>query len=142
LAFKFADFHFSEQQSSATAIDQVLELWAAQSANDVYATIDEIQQGDDPWKSVVFCYQGHLSENLPKWMTEDFKIVTRDIRSVLYEQISCTNFNGHWDYEPFMEFWTNLMSADWVAKQSSMYSLGFIYFIGLIGPVEQDFSGS
>jgi hypothetical protein len=99
-----------------TAIDRALELWTAQSAkngfddvpwksaNDVYATIDKIQQGDNPWKSVVFHYQGHLPENPPKWMTEDFKLVTRDILSVLHKQIACTDFNGHWDYEPFMEF--------------------------------------
>jgi hypothetical protein len=60
LAFEFANFHFSEQQSSAAAIYQALQLWAAQSAkngfddvpwrttNGVYATIDEVQQGDNP----------------------------------------------------------------------------------------------
>jgi hypothetical protein len=32
LAFEFADFHFSEQQSSAGAINHALQLWAAQSA--------------------------------------------------------------------------------------------------------------
>lgn len=137
LAFEFADFHFSEQESSAAAIDQALQLWAAQSAkngfddvpwtssNDVYATIDEVRQGDNPWKSVAFYYQGSMPENPPKWMTDGFKLVTRNICSVLHEQTTCTDFNGQWDYVPFMEFnhagdriWTNLMSADWTAKQA------------------------
>jgi hypothetical protein len=137
LAFEFADFHFSEQQSSATAIDRALQLWAAQSAKngfddvpwksakDIYASIDEIQQGDNPWKSVAFGYQGSVPENPPKWMTEGFELVTRNICSILHEQMTCTDFDGHWDYVPFMEFnhagdriWTNLMSADWAAKQA------------------------
>ena len=58
-------------------------------------------------------------------MTEDFVLVTRNIRSVLHEQIAWTDFDGHWDYTPFMEFnsmgdrvWTNLMPAGWAAKQA------------------------
>lgn len=116
LAFEFADFHFFEQQSSAAAIDRALQLWAAQSAkngfddvpwksaSNIYATIDEVRQGDNPWKSVVFRYQGSVPENPPKWMTGGFELVTRNICSVLQEQIACTDFNGHWDYVPFMEF--------------------------------------
>lgn len=146
LAFEFADFHFSEQQSSATAINRALQLWAAQSAKngfddipwksakDVYASIDEIRQGDNPWKSVPFCYQGSVPENPPRWMTERFELVTRNICSVLYEQMTCTDFDGHWDYVPFKEFnhagdrvWTNLMSADWAAKQA--VRILFVYFI-------------
>jgi len=57
-------------------------------------------------------------------MTEEYVLVTRNIRHLLYEQIACTDFDGHWDYAPFMEFnhagnrvWTNIMSGDWAAKQ-------------------------
>jgi hypothetical protein len=54
LAFEFADFHFSKQQSSAAAIGCALQLWEAQLAkngfddvpwqltNDMYTTIDEV----------------------------------------------------------------------------------------------------
>lgn len=159
LAFEFADFHFSEQQSSAAAIDQALQLWAAQSAKngfddvpwnsakDVYASIDEVQQGDNPWKSVHFRYQGSVPEDPPKWMTEDFELLTRNIGSVLHEQVSCTDFDGHWDYIPFMEFnyagdriWTNLMSADWAAKQAVRALFTFYLFLYVSSDLQDEIS--
>ncbi len=70
----------------------------------MYATIDEIRQGDNPWKSVTFCYRGSMPENPPKWMTDRFELVTRNICSVLHEQTACTDFDGCWDYVPFMKF--------------------------------------
>ena len=137
LAFEFADYHFSQQQSSKASIDRALLLWMAQSAKnghddvpwksarDVYDTIDQIKQGDNPWKAVSFCYQDPLPQNPPKWMTKKFVLVTRNIRSLLHEQIACTDFHGHWDYTPYREFdstgnrvWSNLMSAEWAAKQA------------------------
>jgi hypothetical protein len=91
----------------------------------MYATIDQIQQGSNPWKTTPFNYQGCSRDDSPKWMTRSYDLVTRDIRSVLHTQIACTDFNGHWDYVPFMEFgndgdraWGNLMSGEWVANQA------------------------
>ena len=58
-------------------------------------------------------------------MTEEYVLITHNIRHLLYEQIACTDFDGHWDYAPFMEFdrsgnrvWTNIMSGDWATKQA------------------------
>jgi len=91
----------------------------------MYATIDAIQQGSNPWRTTPFRYQGQLPTNMLKWTTQCYELVMRDIRSVLHTQIGCTEFNGHWDYVPFMEFddggdrvWTNLMSGEWAAKQA------------------------
>ena len=64
----------------------------------MYATIDQVRQGDNPWKTVSFRYQGPLPENPPKWMLEGFVLVTRDIQHLLHEQIACTDFDGYWDY--------------------------------------------
>jgi hypothetical protein len=137
LAFEFADYHFSRQQSSGPSINDALQLWVAQSAKngyddvpwksatEMYSTIDQVQQGDNPWKMVPFHYQGPIPENPPKWMTEKYTLVTRNIRHLLHQQIACTDFDGHWDYIPFMEFnstgnrvWTNIMSSDWATKQA------------------------
>jgi len=136
LAFEFADYHFSQQQSSAASIDKALQLWAAQSAKngyddvpwrsakDMYRTIDQIRQGDNPWVSVRFHYQG-TSENTPNWLTRDFVLVTCDIRRLLHEQIACADFDGHWDYVPFMEFnhagdrvWMSIMSGEQAMKEA------------------------
>jgi hypothetical protein len=137
LAFEFADFCFCQLQISESSINRALQLWAAQaakygaddvpwkSATNVYDTIDQIQQGDNPWKSVSFRYRGPLPRNPPTWMTKKFELVTRDICHVLREQIACTSFDGHWDYLPFRDFngagdrvWTNLMSGEWAAKEA------------------------
>jgi Plavaka transposase len=137
LAFEFADYHFSRQKSSESSINDALQLWAAglakhghddiywRSATEMYYAIDQIKQGDNPWKVVSFHYQGSMPEIPPKWMTETYTLVTRDILCLLREQIACTDFDGHWDYVPFMEFnsagkriWTNIMSGDWAAKQA------------------------
>jgi hypothetical protein len=145
LAFEFADFHFSEQQTSEGHINRALELWTAQaakscsddvpwkSASDMYATIDRVQQGSNPWKATTFRYQGALPRNPPKWMIQGYELMSRDIRSILHTQIACTDLNGHWDYVPFMEFdgsgdrvWTNLMSGEWVAKQAVGFSSFFL----------------
>ena len=68
LAFEFANYHFSQEQTLKVSIDWALQLWATQSAkngyddvpwksaNEMYHTIDQIQQGDNPWKTVSFCY--------------------------------------------------------------------------------------
>ena len=137
LAFEFTNYHFVQQQTSGAAIDQALHLWAAQSAKngfddvpwksatDMYKTIDQIRQESNPWKTVSFQYQGPLTEDSPKWMMQDFVLVTRNIRHLLHKQIACSDFHGHWDYTPFIEFnsigdqvWTSLMSGDWAANQA------------------------
>jgi hypothetical protein len=87
--------------------------------------IDAIHQGSNLWRTTPFCYQGKLLGNTLKWMTQSYELVMHDICSVLHTQIGCTEFKGHWDYVPFMEFdgggdcvWTNIMSGKWVAKQA------------------------
>ena len=68
-------------------------------------------------------------------MTQSYDLVSRDMCSVLHMQIACTDFNGHWDYIPFMEFgndrncvWMNLMSGEWVAKQAVCILLVSVFF--------------
>ncbi|KAJ7429538.1 hypothetical protein B0H11DRAFT_2405483 [Mycena galericulata] len=137
--FDFADFHFSVAQSSASNINTALDLWAAsvmglggsvpwQNAQDLYATIDEIQAGDAPWKTYHIRYAGPLPAGTPpKWMTQDYELCTRNLRDVLHNQLSTTSFKDHVDYIPYRQFnhtgkrvWSNLMSADWAWKQADI----------------------
>ncbi|KAJ7186674.1 hypothetical protein C8R46DRAFT_1157898 [Mycena filopes] len=123
--FDFAHFHFVEEQSSARAIGKALDLWAAQvlqygarppwrNAKELYSTIDSIQHG----------------EGLPpKWMTETYELCTRDIRTVLHNQLATTDFKDQFNYSPYRQFdggggrvWSNLMSADWAWRQADLIS--------------------
>ena len=71
-------------------------------------------------------YSGPLpAGTLPKWMTDTYELCTQDIQVVLAEQLSCSEFNGHFDYVPYRQFngkgdrvWSNLMSATWADKQA------------------------
>ena len=138
LAFDFANFQFAELQASESKINRALDLWMAanlkaggdenlpwSSAQDMYATIDAIQEGNAPWKTVKFRYNGPHTENPAKWMLETYELCTRDSRLVLHQQLSTASFSGQIDYVPFRQFngsgdriWSNLMSADWAWAQA------------------------
>lgn len=138
--FQFANFHFVENQTSASKIDTALDMWAAQivtyggeipwkSPDDMYATIDSIQHGECPWESLKICYQGPMPAlNPPAWMTETYELCTRNSRTLLHQQLRTTTFNGHMRYAPYMQFdrdgnriYSDVLSADfsWVQTVSS-----------------------
>lgn len=69
LAFDFANFQFAKLQASESNINHALDLWMAaslkvggngdiswSSAKEMYFTIDAIQEGDVPWKTIPFKY--------------------------------------------------------------------------------------
>lgn len=88
LSFDFAHYHFVEVQSPTAKIQKALDLWLAariqalksvncedvpwSTADNLYATIDDIQQGNAPFKTVQFQFQGPLPENPPAWMTQTY----------------------------------------------------------------------
>jgi hypothetical protein len=138
LAFDWATHHFVELQTSERHINRGLDMWLAstlksgskegipwQSAREMYATIDAIQQGSAPWRTYSFRYNGPMPSTPPKWMLETYELCTRDSRAVLHAQLSTTDFDGKFDYAPYRQFnsngdrvWSNLMSGDWAWKQA------------------------
>jgi Plavaka transposase len=135
--FDFAHYHFVEAQSSAASIDKALDIWAAtllefggdapwKNAKELYAAIDTIQYGDSPWKTYCIQYQGPRPPGTsPKWMTETYKLCTRDSRQVLQNQLATTQFEGKINLIPYRQFdgkgqrvWSNLMSGDWAWSQA------------------------
>lgn len=126
-----------EAQSSAGAINTALDLWAAQvlkyggdtpwkNAGQLYATIDSIQHGDAPWKVHKIRYQGPIPAGTPpKWMTETYELCTRNVRTVLHNQLATADFKDKFNYSPYRQFngegkrvWSNLMSGEWAWKQA------------------------
>lgn len=143
LAFDFANFQFTELQSSKSKINRALDLWKAaviqaggtndlpwSSADELYATINAIQEGDAPWKTIPFKYNGPLPENPPKWMLKTYELCTRDSRLLLHQQLATGEFVDQINYVPYRQFqangdriWSNLMSADWAWSQAVSSSL-------------------
>jgi hypothetical protein len=138
LAFDFANFQFVELEASESKVNRALDLWMAgnlkaggdgilpwSSAEEMYSTIDAIQEGDTPWKTIAFRYTGPHPANPPKWMLQTYELCTRDSRLVLHQQLSTADFVGEINYVPYRQFqgngdriWSNLMSADWVWVQA------------------------
>lgn len=117
LAFDFANFQFAKLQASESKINRALDLWMAaslkaggngdlpwSSAEEMYATIDAIQEGDTPWKTITFRYNGPRPANPPKWMLKTYELCTRDSRRLLHLQLSSTAFKDHINYVPYRQF--------------------------------------
>ena len=133
--FEFAYFHFSEAKSSEAATNRALDIWAAslleyggdipwKDAKELWATIDEIQQGDCPWKTYTVHYSGPLPNNAPAWMLEDFELCFRDSKKLLQQQLQ-SDFKGQFHRSPYLQFnaegervWSNMMSGDWAYTQA------------------------
>lgn len=98
--------------------------WA--SADDMYATIDKIQEGDTPWKCFKMSYNGpRPAGQPPKWMDESYELWTRDIRLLLHSQLASTDLQDEFNPAPYRQFseqgdriYTNLMSANWAWSQA------------------------
>ncbi|KAF7324273.1 C2H2-type domain-containing protein [Mycena venus] len=139
LEFDFAQYHFVELQTSERYINTALDLWAAsvmksgdtvpwKNAAELYATIDEIQQGHMPWKTYEMRYTGPLPAGTPpKWMTQTYEVCTRNLRDLLHHQLESNSFKDHVDMIPYQQFnhdghrvWSNLMSGDWAWKQADL----------------------
>ncbi|KAJ6626343.1 hypothetical protein B0H10DRAFT_2304020 [Mycena sp. CBHHK59/15] len=113
--FAFAHYHFVELQSSERNINTALDIWAAsllefghtapwENAAQLYAAIDEIQNGDMP-----------------------YELCTRNLRQVLHHQLGTRSFKDHVYMIPYRQFnhrgkrvWSNLMSGDWAWKQADL----------------------
>jgi hypothetical protein len=139
LAFEWAHEHFVKVQSSKKEIGRGLELWRAalrkggchdelpwRSADEMYATIDSIQDGSTPWSTFILRYNGPKPDrDIPLWMEEEYEVNTRDALEVVCGQISTPEFDGEFDYRPFKEFnpsnervWSNLMSGEFAFDEA------------------------
>ncbi|KAF5334445.1 hypothetical protein D9611_014474 [Ephemerocybe angulata] len=146
LSFDWAHYHFVELQSSVRQINKGLDLWLASkiqaigsaecgelpwsSAKDLYSTIDDIQQGNAPFKTVHFKYNGKIPEhNAPAWMTATYELCVRDVRHVLHQQLDTPDFEHQFHPRPYRQFqsngdgvWNDLFSGDWAWKEATEIS--------------------
>jgi hypothetical protein len=133
--FETADFLFKKAEMSQGNVDILMELWASTMTGDGQAPfhdnwemltmIDAIEGGDTPWKSFTTNYSGTRPPGeAPDWMVKDYKVYFRDPLAVVRRIISNPDFNGQFDYAPYVEFednqrhWSDLMSGKWAWKQA------------------------
>ena len=138
LAFDWAYYHFTELQSSKREINKGLDLWLAaklkagdntplpwSSPEEMCQTINSIQEGDAPFKTIHFKYSGPIPPNPPNWMTEMYELCTRDSEILLHHQLATTDFANTFTPRPYHQFdhrgdrvFSNLMSGDWAWKEA------------------------
>ena len=135
--FEVADFLYRRDQMSQGHVSELMDLWAASlvpygarppfaNCDEMLATIDTISHGDAPWFCFEVSYEGPLpEENIPSWMTEKYLVWTRNIRMILHIMIKNGDYNGEFDYAPYVELGvkgerilTNLMSGNWAWRQA------------------------
>ena len=135
--FETADFLFKKAEMSQGNVDILMELWASTTPDgqapfqnhQMLVTIDGIDGGDISWQSFTAKYSGTKPPgNAPDWMLKEYTVFFRDPLAVVRNIISNPDFDGQFDYAPYMEFeeekqrWTDLMSGKWAWKQA----VGFI----------------
>ena len=132
--FETADFLFKKAEMSQGNVDIIMELWASTRGDsqalfrdhqEMLATIDAIDGGDTLWQNFTANYFGtRLPNNPPDWMLKDYTVFFRNPLAVVWSIISNPDFNGQFDYAPYMEFedekqrWSDLMSGKWAWKQA------------------------
>ena len=62
---------------------------------DLYETIDMIQEGDAPWKTIRFKYNSPKPPTPPKWMEETYELCLHDILVLTEQQLGNTDFKGN-----------------------------------------------
>ncbi|KAF9489415.1 hypothetical protein BDN71DRAFT_1490935 [Pleurotus eryngii] len=127
--FEFTEFLYRDVEMSGGHLDQLAQLLATLypdqdppfvDHDDLYATIDSIEQGEIRWKSFSITYNGQVPEsNPPSWMSAPYEVWYRDPLSVLEQQLANPDFNGEIDYAPKLVYkdgkrqYTDFMSGDW-----------------------------
>lgn len=135
--FETAEFFFIENQTPATQINRLLDLWASTLTkhnnrppftdyHDLYKTIDNIPVGDVKWQPFSTQYAGERPDVAPPWMDPTFNVWYRDPHQVVQNMLGNPNYTQEFDYCPYREFstdgnvrqWKDFMSGDWAWDQA------------------------
>ncbi|KAF7297024.1 hypothetical protein MIND_00934900 [Mycena indigotica] len=135
--FEFAEFIFKRQEMSGDSIDQLAQFLAAlykdddpffNNHRDLYAMIDEIQEGDIPWQSFSVQYTGPRPDSgqVPPWMTQTYEVWFRSPLAIFERQLANPDFKDELDWAPKRVFkedkrqFTDLMSGNWAWRQADI----------------------
>ncbi|KAH9031198.1 hypothetical protein EDB85DRAFT_2074139 [Lactarius pseudohatsudake] len=135
--FLLADFLFHKVQMSASNINELLKYWAQSVTQDetlspfdlchsLYVTIDAICDGDAPWQCMtVSAATDDLSEDVPLWKRQDFKVWYRDPDVVIANLLDNPDFASQFDAAPYIATnsqgkrrWTDFMSGQFAWRRS------------------------
>ncbi|TFK23906.1 hypothetical protein FA15DRAFT_656387 [Coprinopsis marcescibilis] len=98
------------------------------TANNLYASINEVQAGSAPFHTVYLQYDGPIPEHdPPKWMTEPIPLCTQNAQEVVLQQLRNREFEDKFNTVPYQEFdatgdrvYSNLLSGDWAWEEATV----------------------
>ncbi|KAJ7797100.1 hypothetical protein B0H14DRAFT_3549113 [Mycena olivaceomarginata] len=148
--FEFAEFLYVWEEMSAKGVDRLAQLLAAlykgmdppfADHNDLYATIDAIQQGDILWESFSVKYTGPIPETgpVPVWMTETFEVWFRSPLAIFEKQLANPDFEDEMDWAPKRIFkngkrqFVDLFSGNWDNIAADPECHGAMFVPGVLG---------
>lgn len=136
IKFELAEELYLKNQASASSIDRILDIWAADNLpsgkeppfddhHHLYSTIDSSEVGETPWQSFNLSYCGEApAVDTPEWMKAKHEVWYRDPKAVMHDLLSNPDFKDEFDYTPYREFrdgkrrWSDFMSGNWSWNQS------------------------
>jgi hypothetical protein len=140
VGFELAEFIYAEAELSKKKANRLLELWAAtlvphgtqppiKDYADLLQKIDSVPLGNIPWECFSLGYDGPPSEttHTAEWKTAKYEVWFRNPREVIKGILGNVEFDGHIDYSAYQEFegsqrlYSNMMSGNWVWRQSVRY---------------------
>ncbi|KAJ7884672.1 hypothetical protein B0H13DRAFT_1628606 [Mycena leptocephala] len=135
--FVLADLLYRRVQMFASAIDELMQNWAARPNSagdppfaddeDLYNTIDATEIGHVPWESFTVCYNQPIAPgDVTPWKTQEYVVHFRDPRKVLHQQLANPNFKSEMDFAPKQVFvdgkreYEDFMSSNWAWRQADI----------------------
>lgn len=132
-----ADWIFRKTQMPRSDINFLMDAFAAfgyphgqqppfANHDDLHQVLDSITLGDAPWHSFSAQYTGEIPEtNPPSWMTAQYDIWTRDIRTLAQNILANPDFRTEFHSAPYREYdscnrrrYSHFMSANWAWRQA------------------------
>ncbi|KAJ6548027.1 hypothetical protein B0H10DRAFT_2383376 [Mycena sp. CBHHK59/15] len=141
LDFDLADLLYRRVQMPASAIDELMQNWAARPESvgnppfadhdDLYDTIDATEIGHVPWESFEVTYNQPVpAGDTTPWKTKPYTVHFRDPRQVLKNQLANPDFKSEMDFAPKQVFqdgnireYEDFMSGNWAWRQADEIAL-------------------
>jgi hypothetical protein len=149
--FDWVIHYVTDLSASQRQISKGLDLWLSstlhpgysgppilwQNAQEMYDTIDAIQQGAIPWQTYKIKYQGPVDTNSPKWKLQTYQLSYHNVVHLMEEQLANPDFKDDCYYMPFMELdkkgepvYSEFFSGEWSWTQCVCFFItGNIYIV-------------
>jgi hypothetical protein len=130
--FETAKFLYTQNQMTASQIDQLLDIWASTLTNhnnkslfvdhhDLYNIINSSPFSDVNWQSFTITYDGERLED-KLWMDNKYEVWFCDPCKVVHNMLANPSYTNDIDYCPYRKYstegdkhqWKDFMSGDWV----------------------------